>query len=216
MNRMKPGLFLFFGIWSAILIAAGLMAFKSVRVLRVDAQWVTQSHEVLETAQTALTSLVDAETGERGYLLTGNPTFLEPYQSALDRLDAETQRLEALVQDNPQQRSRVHGLKELISPKLGSLAQIIAQNGVDPATARRMVTAGLEKHTMDRLRAEFRGFRDEELTLLQEREQADRHAYRIATLAGIIYGMLGLAGFGGLLLQVLRHTRDRAKHGEDL
>jgi len=216
MSRMKPGLFLFFGIWSAILIAAGLMAFKSVRVLRVDAQWVTQSHEVLETAQTALTSLVDAETGERGYLLTGNPTFLEPYQSALDRLDAETQRLEALVQDNPQQRSRVHGLKELISPKLGSLAQIIAQNGVDPATARRMVTAGLEKHTMDRLRAEFRGFRDEELTLLQEREQADRHAYRIATLAGIIYGMLGLAGFGGLLLQVLRHTRDRAKHGEDL
>jgi PAS domain S-box-containing protein len=216
MNRMKPGLFLFFGIWSAILIAAGLMAFTSVRGLRGDAEWVSHSHEVLETAQTALTSLVDAETGERGYLLTGNPTFLEPYQSALDRLDAETRQLEALVQDNPRQTTRVHRLKQLISSKLGSLAQIIARNGSDPAAARRMVTAGLEKQTMDGLRAEFRAFRGEELALLLEREQADRHTYRIATLAGILYGMLGLAGFGGLLLQVLRHTRDRANYEEDL
>ena len=216
MSRVKASLLLFFGIWSAILIAAGLLLSQSVRELREDAHWVSHTHEVLESAQMALTSLVDAETGERGYLITDNPIYLEPYQAAMQRLRGDTGRLESLVQDNPRQVARVRELKELISSQLAELKETITLNGVNPEAARLRVVTHLEKHTMDRIRGAFETLKGEESTLLAERERTDRRSYRYAMLAGIIYGLLGLAGVGGLLFRVLRHARDREKFEDRL
>lgn len=188
-----------------------MMLSRTLRLLREDAHWVSHTHEVLESAQTTLATLVDAESGERGYLVSNDALYLAPYQAALRRLRGETERLEALIQDNPRQVARVRELEGLIDSRLGELKDTIALNGLDPAAARRKVVTNLGKNTMDGIRDGFEALGAEEHFLLAGREQADRRSYRIATLAGIIYGLLGLAGVGGLLVQVLRHTRERER-----
>jgi signal transduction histidine kinase/CheY-like chemotaxis protein/HPt (histidine-containing phosphotransfer) domain-containing protein len=66
-------------------------------------QWVSHSLEVKERAQELLTLLVDSETGMRGYLLTADPDFLVPHQSAVARFPATSEHLRRLVSDNAQQ-----------------------------------------------------------------------------------------------------------------
>jgi len=69
--------------------------------LREDAEWVAHTHEVISVLDNLLPLMTDAETAFRGYLITGDAGYLEPFTAAPAAIDAQRSKLEQLIRDNP-------------------------------------------------------------------------------------------------------------------
>ncbi len=69
--------------------------------------WVLHTHEVIAESESLLGSLRDAETGQRGYLLTHDESYLEPYNKGINESLETLHKLKALTSDNPTQQSRL-------------------------------------------------------------------------------------------------------------
>ncbi|HZI15903.1 MAG TPA: CHASE3 domain-containing protein [Myxococcus sp.] len=93
-----------------VVILAGLLFWEVSQLLAAD-KAAERSDAVLAQSVLVRQLLVDRETGLRGFLLTGDPVFLEPYQAAERRLPGEVDRLEALVAESPDQRVRIGELR---------------------------------------------------------------------------------------------------------
>jgi signal transduction histidine kinase len=104
--------------------------------------------------QSLIQGVVDAETGTRGYLLTGNPDYLVPYQAALRQIDASMRVVDAYYAEAPHQDAQLAQLHELTQEKLSELALTIrlVGEGKTKATAD-IVRSGIGKEKMDALRA---------------------------------------------------------------
>jgi len=124
---------------------------------------------------------VDAETGQRGFLITGNERYLEPYGAALSTLETHLQRLESLTADNGDQQRELRRARELVSAKLAELDQTIAvrrQVGFDAAS--RIVLTDRGKRNMDELRAVLDEMKSREAALLDQRLAESRKSAQTA------------------------------------
>jgi len=216
MNLSIKGLYLGLGALLSVLLLSALLAFGNTRQLRIDAVRVNRSHAVVEALQTTLATLVDAETGQRGYLLTGDQRYLEPYRAAVAHVSQNLQRLGELVWDEPGQRARIQALKSLSAAKLAELDQTIAEEGVDPAAARRMVQTHLGRSIMVSIRLETAAMTSEEQDLLAGRERASRRDYLVAVLSGGVFALAGLALAAAFLVQLRRHFAQREQFEQEL
>jgi signal transduction histidine kinase len=105
----------------------------------------------------ALLLVTDAETGERGYLLTGKEEYLEPYRAAIPKIDTEFSRLRELlvVNGTAAQRDSVGRMNSLVGKKLGELESTIElYRKSGPENAHALTDTGVGKRTMDEIRAE--------------------------------------------------------------
>ncbi len=93
----------FFGLHCilAFLLVGGVIAYLNGRQLEVNRRWVTHTHEVLRALEATLSTLKDAETGQRGWLLTNDDKYLKPYERAVQQVDHDLAAVKALVADNP-------------------------------------------------------------------------------------------------------------------
>src|SRR4029077_6402394 len=107
--------------------------------------------------------LVDAETGQRGFLLTEDESYLEPYREAVKNLDRLTDELKKMTSGDPDQQKRIHTLEPLIESKLGELQNTIDLRRKDGlAAANQVVLGGQGKQLMDNIRAVLTEMADEE------------------------------------------------------
>src|SRR6476619_5236942 len=86
---------------------------------------VTHSQTVIITLERMLSTLKDAETGQRGYLITGTPSYLAPYNRAIAQIHQRVQQLQTLTSDNQNQQQRLQTLQPLVDAKLAELNQTI-------------------------------------------------------------------------------------------
>src|SRR5713101_3192165 len=107
-----------FGLALVVLVIVGAVAYDSTTKLIDSAEWVRHTHEVLNGADNTLSSLKDAETGQRGYLITGEESYLEPYQGSRELVDQELKRLRELTSDNPVHQPRLNPLNLWFEPGL--------------------------------------------------------------------------------------------------
>jgi len=217
MNLSIKGLFLGLGALITVLLLSGLLAYQNTRQLREDAAWVTRSHQVLEALQNTLGAMTDAETGQRGYLLTGDPRYLEPYHAGLARAGGLIRELRELVRDNRRQQPRAALLEGLTEAKEKELAETVAMQPRDPEAARRMVLTHLGQSIMASIRAQVAAMSQEERILLAERERTSRRGYRTAILSGTLFALLGLAAVVIFGFQLREHLerRDRLEQALD-
>ncbi len=170
----------------AALVANGVVTTLNLRTIDESDRWIGHTREVLIELERALSTLKDAETGQRGYLLTGEAHYLEPFQDASARMDGILDRLAALTSDNPSQQGRIAELKRLKAAKMEELRQTVAlrgEAGLEAALA--VVRTDRGKQVMDRARQVVVAMADEEDRLLQQRTAWSRSATRwtIATFA---------------------------------
>lgn len=195
----------------ALLVAnIGLMA-RNTRQLRADSRWVTHTHEVLSVLDNLLPLMTDAETGLRGYLITGDAAYLEPYTAAPAAIDAQMSKLEELIVDSPGQQARIPQLRRLIAEKLSVMEEaklLMQKEGF--AAVQEKAKAGRGKKLMDDLRLLVRQMAGNERELLQVRDKRTHRTYRIAMLSGLISGLTALACVGAFLYVVRRLLRTRA------
>src|SRR5690348_7733696 len=99
------------GVGIAVVLAALVInAFISYRAMRrviTNNEGVTHTHEVLTELEATLSTMIDAETGQRGFLITGENAYLEPYQTALAQIDVHLLNLKRLTADNKLQQARL-------------------------------------------------------------------------------------------------------------
>ncbi|HLJ49309.1 MAG TPA: CHASE3 domain-containing protein [Bryobacteraceae bacterium] len=172
------------------LLVVGLLSFMNTTRLTTTAVWVTHTHQVLEAKENILSLLKDAETGQRGYLITGEPRYLEPYNNASSSLAQAIAKLRELTADNPAQQQRIAALDPLVSSKLGELKQTIdlrTNQGFE--AARKVVLTDQGKQVMDNIRAKLGEIDDAERGLLAERGK-DAAAAAASTKNGIVVGNL--------------------------
>ena len=177
-----------------VVIAAGLLATTWTHQLLSDHQdLVVHTFQAIDTTKDVLIGLDDAETGQRGYLLSGDRRFLDPYAKALDRLTLLRATLRSKISDNAEQRTRVSELDSLVDTKLKELRDTIRlHDEAGTAAAQREEVAMMERATMDKIRRIIGEITEAEKELLLKRQtQVDADESRIRLVAILI----GLASF---------------------
>lgn len=174
-------------------IVSGTVAYLNLRTLREDTQQLVHSGDVMIALGQILSEAQDAETGQRGFLLTGNPRYLEPYSTAVEVLPSRLRELAKLTQDNPAQQTRIALLKNHVAAKLAELKQTIdLRTTQNEAAALAVVNTDRGKAEMDAIRAQLVGMGDEEANLRDKRLSEMRSAYQTALFSGILSGLLGV------------------------
>jgi signal transduction histidine kinase/CheY-like chemotaxis protein/HPt (histidine-containing phosphotransfer) domain-containing protein len=138
-----------------------------------SSRWIAHTHEVIAALESTQLLLVDAETGQRGFVITGREDYLEPYRGASTSIKEQIARLSGLTVDNAEQQQRLEQLKPLIAKKLGELDQTIrARRSQSAAAAADVVQNESGLHTMERIRDIVREMRKGEERLLAQRRDA--------------------------------------------
>ncbi|MBD2071019.1 response regulator [Leptolyngbya sp. FACHB-671] len=185
-----------------ILCLAIAIVISSLLSRRVELaeQEVKHTQEVQLHSEQILRLLVDAETGVRGYLLTGNSEFLEPYSNAQDKLLDAVEQLESLSQQNPNQLNRVEVISKLVDQRLVSLQRNIALLSPSRGTAvlaaegERLQTLIRGKSAMDMLRKKLGEFIAVEENRLAERQQILEQERELSRAALWLAGIIGIVG----------------------
>ncbi|MES2163307.1 MAG: CHASE3 domain-containing protein [Pseudomonadota bacterium] len=169
-----------FAVSSTFLIAIGVAAYWSIYVLIATASSVNHTQKVLEHVSALLNEVTEAEAGQRGYLLTGDPGHLEPVESAVAGLPAAMAELRSLTIDNPDQQARIGQADALAASKLGLIKRIVdLRKAGQTDEAMKIVLSGQPKKLMDNLRAVCDQIIRDERALLSKREaEADSTANR--------------------------------------
>ncbi len=179
-----------FGFALAVLIVVGATAYYCVTGLIANNRAVVHSDMVIGELEQLLSSVRDAETGQRGFVLTGQPEYLEPYNGASDRIDRALKEARQLTADNPAHQHRLDKIEPLIAAKLKELAQTIDERNVKGfEVALATVKEGRGKAMMDQTRKIINEMQAEERELLNSRtNEAESGAGR--TLTAITIGTL--------------------------
>ncbi len=136
-----------------MLLVVATVGYFSIARIWNNAHKMGQTYEVIDQLSKLTSVLKDAETGQRGYLLTGNDTYLEPYRLADASIDNVIKQLRDLTADNPAQTRRLEQALPLIQSKMAELKQTIdlrRTEGFDAAL--KVVATGQGKGFMDNIR----------------------------------------------------------------
>jgi len=207
-NRLVFGGFL---VATAILVFVGWLSYRSTARFAEASEWRKHTYEVLRNLDETVVRLVDAETGQRGYLLTGDDAYLEPYRAAIKSIDQKIGDLNSLTSDNPNQQKRIQILEALVGKKLAELQRTIdlgKNEGL--AAANRVVLEGSGKEAMDQIRALVSEMTNEEENLLKLRTQkANESAARTSRtiLAGTLVSISLVVLCFGLLNRELSERK---------
>jgi methyl-accepting chemotaxis protein len=181
-----------FGIAAMTLVVIAFVSYRNANRLIENDGWVAHTHQVRSEIADLLSQLKDAETGQRGYLITGEDSYLAPYQSGIAAIKGSLEDLRRLTADNPNQQRRFVAIAPLIDTKLAELKQTIdlrRTEGFDAAA--KIVLSNVGKATMDQIRAIAADADEEENGLLKLRSEEAR-ASADTTTTIIVWG--GLAG----------------------
>lgn len=155
----------------ACVVVVGL-TFSLFNKLTTARYWATHSMQVLNESQQALLCLLDCETAYRGYLLTADPVFLEPYETCYSHVNAHLETLSKLTTDNAAQQARIARAIELCREKIDFTQRAIKWRDSHMGVAANAIPLLQGKAVMDEFRAITTQIQQEEYGLLDGREKA--------------------------------------------
>jgi len=192
--------------------SVSLNSYNSQR-LRQDSLIVDHTHQVLHTLEGILSQIKDAETGQRGYLITGQHSYLEPYEGSREKVASLMTRLTELTVDNPAAQARFPNLQTRINERFELLADALRvrrEEGFQAASD--IIASNRGKDSMDLLRGEIGEFVAAENVLLAQRAATSKQTYQTVMTTGLLTGILGLGLVTayGLLSHRMLHQRARS------
>ncbi len=178
-----------YGLAILILVIIGVATYLSTASYIKNSELVVHTHEVLATQDNLLSTLVTAVSAERGYLLTGEEIYLDPYTNAAKTIDLEMKHLRKLTADNKAQQLRLDRLDPLIAEKMSEMKETINQRksrGIE--TALQMLRLNMRKKVLDDIIKINLEIENTESQLLQQRSNELKSSARI-TMMSIILGI---------------------------
>ena len=205
------------GIWLvafAILAGNVVLASYNVNALIHNDLMVAQSRATKDDVSDLLADLVSAESGQRGYLITSNREYLEPYSRAIHDIPTRRVTLEREMADEPDQLTRLAELETLIDAKLAEMAETVAIHERDgAAAAQTAVRDDRGQQLMRRIRAFVAEIDAREDARLRERSELALAKYDAATGSNLVGGGLAL-GMVWLAYSLIRGELARRRQAE--
>ena len=182
------------GLIVLILVGNMLVSEWNTRRLLENEHRVVHTQKVLTTIEEVLARVTEAETGERGFLITDNGDYLHSYQRAVDRAYETIDRLTELSADDPLQQGRISALQERIDARVEELRQAISAKqagGFD--AARQSVSTNHGRRLMNEMRKLVSEMQERERAKLDTRAAESQHSARMTTVTDLIGSVLGIA-----------------------
>ncbi|GIE29515.1 chemotaxis protein [Actinoplanes italicus] len=192
--RVTTRLVAAFVIPLVVLCVVGALAYRNTSTLETNSGQVVHTYEVLQGLEEITGTLKNAETGQRGYLITGKDSYLAPFDSASKSIDGLIDVVAKLTADNPAQQKRIDALRPLVQAKFAELNETIELRRTQGfAAARDVVLTDQGKAVMDDIRGLLTEMAEAESSLLTVRaastdETAD--ASRTAVVTGVLLAAL--------------------------
>ncbi|MBI3885540.1 MAG: CHASE3 domain-containing protein [Opitutae bacterium] len=205
------------GLALVLLGALSAVVFWSATRSAATFRQVDQTHRVLYQAESVLVDLLTIQSATRGFLLTGDPRFLAPYETAAAKIEPDIARLGELAADNPAHRPAIATLRQAATEMLALTRERVAvrrRSGLGAAAEPAALLAG--KKQMDTVRALIGALEAHERSLLATRS-ADSQAESARTSFGVAFGGLAAVLFLAVAAwRVFRETGQRVQSEEQL
>jgi signal transduction histidine kinase len=195
------------GLLALIVGAAFAVLLSSVADLRRAEERATRSHDVLVTANRLERLAVDLETGQRGFVITGQASYLKPWRAARATFMGQARALSQLVADNPEQHRRAQAIaREYTSYVRDYSEPLIGTARRDPPAARTLAATAEGKRRMDGIRAEFDRLMSSEARLsagLDRRSDTAARRAIAAAVGGLAGSLVLIVLFAGYLTRAI-------------
>jgi len=199
-----------FALSFALLLLIGTLAYRGVDLLTQTSYQVARTHAALTHVEALMSLMKDAETSQRGYLLSGEDPYLEPYRQAVANLPRQLAELRPLIRDNPGQQARLNQATAMIEGLMQLHKERIETRRTSTTEAAlRVQGLGEGKRRMDELRGVISQMEEEENDLLRQRAQEVESAASGVRMA-IVWGTVA----GALLVLAAALTLNRALSGQ--
>ncbi|MET0262899.1 MAG: CHASE3 domain-containing protein [Rariglobus sp.] len=208
-----------------LLCVIGIAAFLGVRDLRDASKAQSHTLEVISEIEQLELHIVVAESSQRGYVLSGRESYLEPYNAAITGVPAELNQLRFLTKDNSEQQARIALLERPVSEKLKGFAESVTlrrDEGSEAALAHFLTEKG--RHLMDEIRTILHAMRATEVELLALRTgRAEESARRVDLIilagtpaAGVLLLLIGILVARGIArpLGKITHAAEQIASGD--
>ncbi|ALL04141.1 histidine kinase [Pedobacter sp. PACM 27299] len=209
-GKLRVGL----GLSLLVLFISSMASYQSITSLIRSADLVHHSNEVITGLEEIISTLKDAETGQRGYLLTGERVFLDPYDGAKQRAVTLMQNIGYLTKDNSLQQKQIAKLDEIISGRLGVLEKTIK---IKERGGNVSVSELLNGKTyMDSARAVISSMEKEEKRLLEERTASMNKLSKFTPMLIVLAALLAILITIFFYRKVIFDFNERLKLEEEL
>ncbi|MFL6301671.1 MAG: CHASE3 domain-containing protein [Terriglobales bacterium] len=201
-------------VFLAVLLS-GVLSFHELTVLQNDGAVVTHSHNIERELVSLLSQVKDAEAGQRGFLYTNNPEYLQPYKDARAALDSTYARLAWLTNQDAHQRAELAEIHLLLDKKLREMDETVSyQHSGDVAKARALVETNAGFQLMEQIRSAVERLNAEQSVALSEQQSKVRRS-ALWLYAALAFTSLLILLLLGLLSRALT-TTTRARNAERL
>lgn len=172
-----------------VLTVLGIFSFTSTQRLINTARLLSHATRLMNNAEIVIKAVVDIETGQRGFVITGNEAFLEPYNESLKKLPGYLRSLDSLTSQNSSQQAKVVELRAFIYHQLEWSKSVIEARRKSFEIARDLVNGGEGKRTTDLIRSIVRDIQNDEREIFRKGNTLSH-----ASLKQFQYSFVGLAG----------------------
>ena len=201
-----------FGVALVLIAGAGVFSWSSTANLVDNTRMMDHTHEVLEALERVVSQLDDAETAQRGFVITGEPRYLEPYHTGVVGVELAVPDVRRLTSDDPSQQRRLDVIESLIQRKLDELSQTIdLRRNTGFESAREIVLTDAEKRTMDDVRAVITEMKQEEIRLLEQQNAATASTVTKTRFA-VIFGTIVSTAIFGIIALFLSWTNSKLEN----
>jgi signal transduction histidine kinase len=182
------------GLASVILVSLNLLFYWSFIKQKETSDRVNRSQKVLKKLGNVLSSTTEAETGQRGYLLTGQESYLEPYNRAVKTMGEQIDVLQTLTVVDPQQQQQLSLLEPLIAKKFAELRETIdlrQKKGFE--AANQLVSTNEGQNLMEQVRIVLQQMESKEYEQLQtwlKAKQEEAQRIQLIFLFGIVFNLI--------------------------
>ncbi|MGC9524896.1 MAG: CHASE3 domain-containing protein [Limnospira sp.] len=215
--KLGPVIRVGFGITFFLMGGLGILSWTTINRLHETNRWVKHTYEVIVNLKSLEKSMIDTETGQRGFLVADRESFLEPYFQGKEDVEIRVAEIRDLTRDNPVQQENIDDLWRLIDLKLRDIEvniQLKKDNREEEIMARFLTQEG--KRKMDEVRAAIAAMIQIEEDLLRDREMDTENLSQLATAiniagtaTGIVLGILILIFIGREVVRPIDWVADQ-------
>ena len=206
-----------FGLALATLMAVGAVQYRATQALIETDRWVAHTNVVRTELEQIYSAIQQAEAGTRGFVATGNETFLEQHQAGISRVPQHLRALSGLIVDDPFERDKVDKLSSLTNRKIAVMQNLISlrrNQGFAAASQELNKAEGLR--LMNEIRELVDSMQSNESSLLRVREAASRAHARTADAVVILGCLLAIMSSSAGSWIALRGSAARQRAEERL
>ncbi|MBE9200951.1 MULTISPECIES: response regulator [unclassified Nodularia (in: cyanobacteria)] len=205
------------GLASAILVLIGLVSYQNTKTYLEISNQQQKTLEKINIQEQLLSLMTDAETGQRGYILTGEKSYLEPYELAVTKITQQIQLLKTLTANQVNQPRQITTVETLIAARLAGIKQNIElrQNQGFEASLQ-VIKTNQGKNLMDDIREMINAMEQEEQERLQQQSLAARSSRRNTIMTVAIAICLCFIILAFVYYQIYREVSERTRTEEIL